>query len=89
LGIPAFIQAAQVKTLYARGQYTEALRASRSVKGLCVAGSVALGFFTLLPLGYAAYDSMQKTPTLSVVNQTKASPHRPYAKMWQGEESEL
>jgi hypothetical protein len=82
-GIPAFIQAAQVKTLYASGQYTEALRASKAVKGLCVAGSVALGFFTLLPLGYVAYDSMRETPTFNLVEQLEASPHRPYARIWQ------
>jgi tetratricopeptide (TPR) repeat protein len=78
-GIPAFIQAAQVKTFYSRGQYIEALRASNSVRGFCVAGSVMLGFFTLLPLSYAAYDSMQETPTLgSVVERPETLPHRPY-----------
>ncbi|NJM98875.1 MAG: hypothetical protein HC800_18510 [Phormidesmis sp. RL_2_1] len=43
-GIPAFIQAAQVANFYKRGQYLEALSASKSVKGLCVAGSITLGF---------------------------------------------
>ncbi|MEL6816862.1 MAG: tetratricopeptide repeat protein, partial [Cyanobacteria bacterium J06598_3] len=50
-GIPAFIQAARVKALYKKGHYLEAVGASKAVKGLCVAGSVTLGFFTLLPLG--------------------------------------
>ncbi len=77
-GIPAFIQAAQVKKLYSRGQYVEALSASKSVKGLCVAGSVTLGFCTLLPLGYVAYDSMQAEPTFRVVAERLEQPHRPY-----------
>lgn len=83
LGIPAFIQAAQVKKLYERGQYLDALSASKAVKGLCIAGSIALGFFTLLPLGYAAYDSMKETPTFRIAKQTKRSPHRPYQQMFQ------
>ncbi len=91
-GIPAFIQAAQVKRLYNRGQYVEALSASKAVKGLCVAGSVTLGFCTLLPLGYAAYDSMKEEPTFRVATkqagsqpnqqtteqQTTEQPYRPY-----------
>ncbi len=78
-GIPAFVQAAQVKKFYNRGQYIEALRASKSVKGLCVAGSVTLGVFTLLPLSYAAYDSMQETPTFRIMaEQIGESVHRPY-----------
>ena len=81
-GIPAFIQAAQVKRFYQRGQYWEALSASKAVKGLCVAGSVTLGFFTLLPLGYAAYDSMKETPTFRIAEQMAPSPERPYQKIW-------
>ncbi len=87
-GIPAFIQAAQVKRFYQRGQYWEALSASKAVKGLCVAGSVTLGFFTLLPLGYAAYDSMKETPTFQIAEQLERLPQRPYQKIWNGE-SEL
>lgn len=82
-GIPAFIQAARVKDLYKKGQYLEAVGASKAVKGLCVAGSVTLGFFTLLPLGYAAYDSMKETPTFRVAEQSKGSPNRPYQQMFQ------
>ena len=81
-GIPAFIQAAQVKRFYQQGQYWEALSASKAVKGLCVAGSVTLGFFTLLPLGYAAYDSMKETPTFRIAEQLAPSPKRPYQKIW-------
>lgn len=87
-GIPAFIQAAQVKRFYQRGQYWEALSASKAVKGLCVAGSVTLGFFTLLPLGYAAYDSMKETPTFRIAERLERSPQRPYQKIWNSE-SEL
>ncbi|MEL7353585.1 MAG: tetratricopeptide repeat protein [Cyanobacteria bacterium P01_A01_bin.116] len=87
-GIPAFIQAAQVKRLYQQGQYLESLSASKAVKGLCIAGSVALGFFTLLPLGYAAYDSMKETPTLRLAEKAKGSPHRPYQQMFQ-DDSEM
>ncbi|PZO45948.1 MAG: hypothetical protein DCF15_21045 [Phormidesmis priestleyi] len=87
-GIPALIQAAKVKGLYERGQYIEALSASKGVKGLCVAGSVTLGVFALLPLGYAAYDSMQATPTLSMVKPVKNIPYRPYEQIFR-EESEL
>lgn len=89
-GIPAFIQAAQVKKFYNRGQYLEALSASKAVKGLCVAGSVTLGFFTLLPLGYAAYDSMKEDPTFRIATEQTATketaredrPHRPYHEIY-------
>lgn len=85
-GIPAFIQAAQVKRFYSRGQYVEALSASKSVKGLCVAGSVTLGFCTLLPLGYVAYDSMKEEPTFRVVaERLEEQPHRPYQQIRRGE----
>lgn len=84
-GVPAFIQAAQVKRFHERGQYIESLRASKAVKGLCVAGSVTLGFFTLLPLGYAAYDSMKETPTLNLIEQLEESPHRPYHEIWRSQ----
>ncbi len=87
-GIPAIIQAAKVKGFYERGQYVEALSASKGVRGLCVAGSVTLGMFALLPLGYAAYDSMQATPTLSIVKPVKNTPHRPYEQIFRNE-SEL
>ena len=81
--IPAFFQAAQVKRAFDKGRYSEALRASKAVKGLCVASSVALGFFTLLPLGYAAYDSMQETPTFSLAEQREQTQNRPYHKIWE------
>ncbi|MGC1309914.1 MAG: tetratricopeptide repeat protein [Phormidesmis sp.] len=87
-GIPAFIQAARVKKFYNRGQYMAAVSASKGVKGLCVAGSVTLGFCTLLPLGYAAYDSMKETPTFRLVEQATEQPNRPYHAIW-NDESEL
>ena len=71
--IPAFIQAAQVQQYYKKGQYIQALSASKAVKGLCVAGSITLGFFTLLPLGYAAYDSMKETPTFRIAESAEGS----------------
>lgn len=80
--IPAFFQAAQVQQSYKKGQYSEALRSSKAVKGLCIASSVALGFFTLLPLGYAAYDSMQEEPTLSLAEQPEQTNNRPYHKIF-------
>ncbi|MEM6450229.1 MAG: tetratricopeptide repeat protein [Cyanobacteria bacterium P01_D01_bin.105] len=90
-GIPAFIQAAQVKRFYKRGQYLEALSASKSVKGLCVAGSVALGFFTLLPLSYAAYDSMQAEPTFQIAKEGRSEESEkrlnPYQKVFNNPKS--
>ena len=83
LGIPAFVQAAQVKKLYNRGQYLEALSASKAVKGLCIAGSITLGFFVLLPLGYAAFDSMKETPTFSIAERPEGSSKTPYQKIFE------
>ncbi len=76
--IPALVQAAQVKQAYKKGKYVEALRASKAVKGLCVASSVALGVFTMLPLGYAAYDSMKETPTFQISKEIEQTTNRPY-----------
>ena len=91
-GVPAFIQAAQVKRYYEKGQYLESLSASKSVKGLCVAGSVALGFFTLLPLSYAAYDSMKAEPTFQIAREASAEPEekrmRPYQRVFNKPDSE-
>ncbi len=80
--IPAFVQAAQVKQSYNKGKYVEALRASKAVKGLCLASSVALGFFTLVPLGYAAYDSMKETPTFKISEELEQTTNRPYHEIW-------
>ncbi|MBE9059760.1 tetratricopeptide repeat protein [cf. Phormidesmis sp. LEGE 11477] len=82
-GIPAFIQAAQVKDFYKKGKYIEALSASKAVKGLCVAGGITLGFFTLLPLGYAAYDSMKEEPTFQVSKQLTESNKTPYQEIFE------
>ncbi|EDX86225.1 tetratricopeptide repeat domain protein [Synechococcus sp. PCC 7335] len=82
-GVPAFIQAAQVKDLYRKGKYIEALSASKAVKGLCVAGSITLGFFTLLPLGYAAYDSMKENPTFQISKQLTESNKTPYQEIFE------
>ncbi len=82
-GIPAFIQAAQVKDFYSRGKYIEALSASKAVKGLCVAGGITLGFCTLLPLGYAAYDSMKEKPTFQVSERLTESEKTPYQQIFE------
>ncbi|MGB3786644.1 MAG: tetratricopeptide repeat protein [Phormidesmis sp.] len=82
-GIPAFIQAAQVKEFYKRGKYIEALSASKAVKGLCVAGGITLGFCTLLPLGYAAYDSMKEKPTFQVSERLTESDKTPYQQIFE------
>ena len=82
-GIPAFIQAAQVKDFYKQGKYIEALSASKAVKGLCVAGSIALGFCTLLPLGYAAYDSMKEEPTFQISERLTESNKTPYQEIFE------
>ena len=83
-GIPALVQAAQVKRFYNRGQYIEALRASKSVKGFCVAGSITLGVFTLLPLSYVAYDSMKVTPKFRITAEKIGDHvHRPYQQIRQ------
>ena len=88
-GIPAFIQAAKVKKLHEQGRYLEAVSASKSVKGLCVAGSVTLGFFTLLPLGYAAYDSMKAQPTFTLAEQSEKTIQRPYQNMRKDKDLDL
>lgn len=80
--VPAFVQAAQVKRAYKKGKYIEALRASKAVKGLCVAGSVTLGVFTLLPLSYAAYDSMKETPTFKLAEKVERTSNRPYQEIF-------
>ena len=80
--IPAFVQAAQVKRSFEKGKYIEALRASKAVKGLCVASSVTLGVFTLLPLGYAAYDSMKENPTFKLAEKTEQVTNRPYQEIF-------
>ncbi|MEM8502279.1 MAG: CD225/dispanin family protein [Cyanobacteria bacterium P01_D01_bin.1] len=82
-GIPAFIQAAQVKNFYKQGKYIEALSASKAVKGLCVAGGITLGFCTLLPLGYAAYDSMKETPTFQISEKLAESNKTPYQEIFE------
>lgn len=61
-GIPALVYAVHVKKYYQSGCYTEALRASKTVKGLCLAGSATFCFLALFPLGYAAFASMRELP---------------------------
>lgn len=70
LGIPAFVQAFQVKRYYQKGEYIASVRASKSVKGLCIASSIALGIFAMLPLGYAAYESRQEPVPFKVAKQS-------------------
>lgn len=80
--VPAFVQAAQVKRSYKKGKYIEALRASKAVKGLCVAGSITLGVCTLLPLGYAAYDSMKETPTFKLAEKVERTSGSSYQEIF-------
>ncbi|MBE9080171.1 tetratricopeptide repeat protein [Romeria aff. gracilis LEGE 07310] len=61
-GIPALIYAAHVKKYYQSGCYIESLRASKTVKGLCLAGSATLCFLAMFPLGYAAFASIRELP---------------------------
>ena len=81
LGIPAFIQAARVKKLYDKGQYIESLRASKAVKRMCIAGSITLGSFILLPLAYAAFDSMKENPSFSVAEQPETVTRSAYQRL--------
>ena len=81
LGIPAFIQAARVKQLYKSGRYIESLRASKAVKGFCMAGSITLGCFVLFPLSYAAFDSMKENPTFNIAEQPEAVTRSAYQRL--------
>ena len=81
LGIPAFIQAARVKHLYKSGRYIESLRASKAVKGFCMAGSITLGCFVLFPLSYAAFDSMKENPTFNIAEQPEAVTRSAYQRL--------
>jgi tetratricopeptide (TPR) repeat protein len=61
-GVTALIYAAQVKDFYQRGNYPDALHASKNVKRLCLTGAGLLCFLAMMPLGYMAIASM-KTET--------------------------
>lgn len=73
LAVPAFIQAAQVKSAYKKGRYVEALSASELVKVLGVASSLPFAFFWFLALSYGPYDFERKAPTLSTIEQPKVA----------------
>lgn len=81
LGIPAFIQAIRVKQLYKSGQYIEAVRASKAIKRFCVASSVTLGFVVLVPLAYAAFDSMKEEPTFNVAERPEGITRSAYQRL--------
>lgn len=81
LGIPAFIQAIRVKQLYKSGQYLESVRASKTVKRFCIAGTLTLGCFVLVPLAYAAFDSMKETPSFSVAERPEDTARSTYQRI--------
>ena len=58
-GVTALIYAMQVKEFYKQGYYPDALRASKNVKALCLAGAGVLCFMATMPLGYAAFSSLR------------------------------
>lgn len=58
-GATALIYAMQVKEFYKRGHYPDALRASKNVKSLCMAGAGVLCFMAMMPLGYTAFSSLR------------------------------
>jgi hypothetical protein len=60
--VTACIYAAQVKAAYNRGQYLEALRASKAVKRLCFAGTGLLCALALVPVGYTALTAIKNEP---------------------------
>ncbi|MEM8809744.1 MAG: tetratricopeptide repeat protein [Cyanobacteria bacterium P01_G01_bin.38] len=59
IGVTALIYAAQVKQHYKKGNYPEAVNASRVVKRLCVAGTGLLCGLAMLPLGHTALASIR------------------------------
>ncbi|NEQ51656.1 MAG: tetratricopeptide repeat protein [Leptolyngbya sp. SIO3F4] len=63
LGATALLYASQVKRFYRRGQYPDALRASKAVRRLSLVGTGAMCLLASLPLGYTAVKSIQNEPT--------------------------
>jgi Interferon-induced transmembrane protein len=62
LGLAALIYAAKVPFLYKKGQYRDALQASKTVTSLCKASTILVLAITALPLGYFAVTSLQNEP---------------------------
>ncbi|MEM7065486.1 MAG: tetratricopeptide repeat protein [Cyanobacteria bacterium P01_B01_bin.77] len=62
VGVTALLYASQVKRFYQRGQYPDALRASRTVRKLSLVGTGAMCLLASLPLGYTAIQSIQNEP---------------------------
>lgn len=63
VGVTALLYASQVQRFYRRGQYPDALRASKSVRHLALVGTGAMCLLATLPLGYTAIKSIQNEPT--------------------------
>ncbi|MEO0350792.1 MAG: tetratricopeptide repeat protein [Cyanobacteria bacterium P01_A01_bin.15] len=62
LGVTALLYASQVQQFYRRGQYPDALRASKAVRRLALVGTGAMCLLAALPLGYTAIKSIQNEP---------------------------
>lgn len=62
VGVTALLYASQVKRFYQRGQYPDALRASRAVKRLSLVGTGTMCLLASLPLGYTAIQAIQNEP---------------------------
>lgn len=62
LGVTALLYASQVQRFYHRGQYPDALRASRAVRHLSLVGTGVMCLLASLPLGYTAIKSIQNEP---------------------------
>ena len=74
MGASALVLAARVKLAYKSGKYADALRASKAVKGFCLASSVPFCFFMLLSVSYTGYEAAKENPAFRVVKQPAASP---------------
>ena len=62
VGVTALLYASQVQRFYRRGQYPDALRASKAVRHLALVGTGAMCLLAVLPLGYTAIKSIQSEP---------------------------
>lgn len=62
VGVTALLYASQVKRFYRRGQYPDALRASKAVRHLSLVGTGAMCLLASLPLGYTAIKAIQNEP---------------------------
>lgn len=62
VGVTALLYASQVQRFYRRGQYPDALRASKAVRHLALVGTGAMCLLAVLPLGYTAIKSIQAEP---------------------------